>query len=357
MAGEMGKVFRRAQLEPEVAGAGNGILEGAGSAAHGGLDAIAAGMLGLIQGSVGGVQQFLHIDGGVGNGDTEAQADLHTGAADDDVASGDVAAHAFGEVPGVGEFAAGSYDEKLFAAAASHGIVRTDNGRDAAGDDAKNRVAGGVAAAVVDGLEVIHVDHDQADGLMIALGAEQVALQDRHDGFAVPQAGQAVAGSLAAERFLGQHQAVLRHQQARAGAQERQQHDHRRQSQPLTRNTQRHEQHQQRVEQIEQFGEDPALAAGRLQHGVGRLGLLPRNHNDNGNDQHTTPQQIKPCAGVQAASRAVIVQSVYRSGEKQKNSHAPKQVTSVAGAAERGPQNESDAHQSVARKVRSPDRV
>ena len=104
------------KLEPEVAGAGGRILKGAGNAAHGGLDAVAAGMFGLIQGSIGRMQQFLDVDRGIGNRDAEAQADLNSGAADHDVASRDVTAHAFGEFPGVGEFAAGGHDEKLFAA-------------------------------------------------------------------------------------------------------------------------------------------------------------------------------------------------------------------------------------------------
>jgi len=121
-------MFLRAQLQPEVADRGiRRVLARAGGAAHAGFDAVAPGMFGLVKRGVSRVKQFLDVGGSLAGGDAETQADLDALSSDDNAAFGNVAAHSLGEFPGLGQIAARSDDQKFFAPAAAHGIVRANH--------------------------------------------------------------------------------------------------------------------------------------------------------------------------------------------------------------------------------------
>src|SRR5579864_9514757 len=138
-------------LEPEVTiWCGRCGLARASSTADGGLDAVASGIFRLIEGSVGVMQQFVDLVGGLAGRNAETQAHFHLGSACIDVASGDVAAHALGEFAGFGEAAARGNDEELFSAVTSDRVVGAEDRGDAAGDDAEDGVSGGMATRIID---------------------------------------------------------------------------------------------------------------------------------------------------------------------------------------------------------------
>src|SRR5436309_11429081 len=100
MTGLMARCVKERQLvlHPEIAlGGWACILVSASGAAQTGLHPVAAGVLGLVHGRVGGMQDFLALSCGISGGDAEAQADVYARSAYHDAASGDVAAHALGE--------------------------------------------------------------------------------------------------------------------------------------------------------------------------------------------------------------------------------------------------------------------
>src|ERR1700751_2118594 len=99
------------------------------------------------------MQQFLNVGGSLADRNSQAQADLNARAPGDDAASGNVAAHAFSQFPGLSQVAAGGNNQKFFAAATSYGIVRSDHRRDAARNNSQHSVARAMSATVVDGLE------------------------------------------------------------------------------------------------------------------------------------------------------------------------------------------------------------
>src|ERR1700704_574025 len=73
-----------------------------------GLDAIASGILGLIERGVGHLQQFLRVRGGVPGSNPQAEAHTHRGASGDHAAICDTATDALSQFPGFGGTAAGN---------------------------------------------------------------------------------------------------------------------------------------------------------------------------------------------------------------------------------------------------------
>ncbi len=303
------------------------------------------------------MQEFFGVGGRPAGGDAQAERDLDASASDHDVAAGDVEPHALRQFPSFGGAAAGGDDEEFFSAAPADRVVRTDHGGDAGGDDAQDGVPGGVAASVVDGLEVVDVDHDEAHGELVALGAQQFTLENVEDGFAVPQAGQRVARGFAAQRVLGHKQTLPGHELARAGADEGKKHDQGGEPQALARDAQRHEEHEQRIEKIKDLGVDVLLPPRRLGGDFGGLSLFPGHGDHRGAYQQRAPQEIEPGAGAQAASGAVIEKCVDASGEAEKDAHAPEQSPHVCGTANHRAQKESAHDGSVTDEIRRPDGV
>jgi hypothetical protein len=82
---------------------------------------------------------------------------------------------------------------RLVAAHAADDVALADVGDQALGDRLQRRVAGGVAVAVVDRLEAVEVEIDEAGRRAVALGEGLHAGQLAHEGAAVEQRGQRVA--------------------------------------------------------------------------------------------------------------------------------------------------------------------
>ena len=87
----------------------------------------------------------------------------------------------------------GQQDRELVAAEAAEHVGGAQVGRERAGDGAQQVVTGGVAAGVVDGLEVVEVDHDQAErAAVVADVVAQLGLEALGEAAAVERAGQRV---------------------------------------------------------------------------------------------------------------------------------------------------------------------
>ena len=96
---------------------------------------------------------------------------------------------------------AGQYHEELLTSIAAYEVVGAHAFEHALGSVAEDGVAGEVTVRVVDSLEVVDVGQDDCEVSVFALGAVEFALEDVEDGGAVPDAGEGVAGGLAAELF------------------------------------------------------------------------------------------------------------------------------------------------------------
>jgi hypothetical protein len=134
---------------------------------------------------------------------------------------------------GVLHLAAQQHGE-LVAAQPRHHVLTAHGGAEPPGHGGEQGVAGGVAVAVVDGLEAVEVEVEQrrAGAGRLALGALVQRLQQAHpEGAAVEQPGQRVAGGL-----LGQaaaHVGVVGQGHHLAHRGEQHQADHRSQHHPV----------------------------------------------------------------------------------------------------------------------------
>jgi hypothetical protein len=70
-------------------------------------------------------------------------------------------------------------------------------------------VAGHVSEGIVDGLEVVHIEHENSHGGMGAQSALDFGAQQVEQGAAVRQAGEHIVGGLVAQLFLRDEQVVL----------------------------------------------------------------------------------------------------------------------------------------------------
>ena len=122
-------------------------------------DAALAGLLGRAQGLVGLAERQLAA-GGAERGDTDARADGERPLAGA-VRQAEGVDHPLGDVLGLGH-RAGDQDGELVAAEAGDEVVLADDGVEAAGHLDQQLVAGLVPGDVVDGLEAVEVEHQQA---------------------------------------------------------------------------------------------------------------------------------------------------------------------------------------------------
>src|SRR6185437_3909648 len=95
--------------------------------------------------------------------------------------------------------ALGEDDEEFVAAAAEGEILLADAGADELADAAEEGVTGGVAEGVVEELEIVDVDHEEAEGRAILAAAVDELVEAFVEHAAVEQAGEHVAGGLSAE--------------------------------------------------------------------------------------------------------------------------------------------------------------
>ena len=93
-------------------------------------------------------------------------------------------------------------DAELVAAEAGHGVAGADAAAEAGGHRRQEPVAGGVAEAVVDGLEVVEVDEQHGAEVAGAAAAVEGVLHPVAEQAAVGQPGERVVERLVAELLL-----------------------------------------------------------------------------------------------------------------------------------------------------------
>ena len=179
------------------------------------IDAVAAGALGGIDRHVGAPHQRVElIAEGIGRGDAEARRRLHRRARHLHHRHLELVADALRHAMrllggGVRQQAA-----ELLAADAEQEIGRPDAGVDQVDEARQHIVAAGMAEAVVERLEVVEVEEQQAERRALVGVALQQPRAARHEGAPVERAGQRIGLRLGAlvelEALLGQ-----RHQQHR----------------------------------------------------------------------------------------------------------------------------------------------
>ena len=84
-------------------------------------------------------------------------------------------------------------DAEFFAAVAAEQIRGADGAAEDRGDVHQDLVADQVAVGVVDPLEVIEVEHQEAERLAMPFGEGDRVLEFGHEGCVVEHAGEAVA--------------------------------------------------------------------------------------------------------------------------------------------------------------------
>ena len=129
-------------------------------------DAVASGALGVVERGVGRGHQPLGVARVVGHR-RHAGADRHRRLAH---RAGDAVAHAFGDPHRVLAGAPGQEHDELVAAVASGDVEVLGVGDERVGDLTQHRVAGQVPVGVVHLLEVVDVEHEQAQRRAEALG-------------------------------------------------------------------------------------------------------------------------------------------------------------------------------------------
>src|SRR5690606_24675850 len=154
-------------LRPRAGGGGRGS----------GADAVAAGALGLVELFVGAGDEggggVVGLDGGA----AEADGDADGFALEDEAVLGDLFAEGLREGDGAFELGLREHDRELFAAVAGEDFVAADALLDDLGELAQDVVAREVAALVVDALEEVDVEHDEAEGAGVAARPDELALE------------------------------------------------------------------------------------------------------------------------------------------------------------------------------------
>jgi hypothetical protein len=173
--------------------------------AHATVDVVAAGVFGLVHREVGGFDEvggLLEGDAGLVGGDADADGDGQRNGAAGHLAGGDGAANRLGQRGGDGAGGVGEDDAHFLTAVAGGHVVGTNGVFEEVAHVLQNGVAGRVAVAVVDALELVDVHHEQTERLA-GLGA---GLEFAGDGFfeagAIVQAGELVGGGLDLELLV-----------------------------------------------------------------------------------------------------------------------------------------------------------
>lgn len=156
--------------------------------------AVSASAFGFVQGEVGGLEEMAGHAGGVGElGGAEGGGDFALGAVGAlETEFGDVGADAFAEGAEATPIHAGEDEGELFSTVAGGEVNAADAVAEGFGDEFEDFVTGVVAFFLVELAEVVHVEHDDADGAVAAFGFADAGLEHLLHGAVVGDAGERV---------------------------------------------------------------------------------------------------------------------------------------------------------------------
>src|SRR5579864_6976864 len=99
------------------------------------------------------------------------------------------------------QLGSGQDDDELFSAETAHNILRADAPAEEGRELAQDRVARIVAVGVVKLLEVVEIEHEDAERLLGPHGAADFSIQRLFEIAAVVESGERVLDGLSAQRF------------------------------------------------------------------------------------------------------------------------------------------------------------
>ena len=160
---------------------------------RGARDAVLAAALGRVHRSVCADEQRVRRPtvGGVGD---DADRDRRRRVDARHALLGDRQADLLGEHPATRRVRLGQQRHELVAAVAGRDVDLANAAADGVGDAPQDLVAGDVAEAVVDRLQVVEIQHDQAERPAGPVAARDLALEGREEEGPVVQAGERVHG-------------------------------------------------------------------------------------------------------------------------------------------------------------------
>lgn len=156
--------------------------------------AVSASALGFVEGEVGGLEEMAGQSGCIGElGGAEGGGDFPFGSIGAFEAEfGDVGSDAFTEGTEAASIYAGEDEGELFSAIASGEVYAADAVSEGLGDEFEDFVTGVMAFFLVELSEVVHVEHDDADGAVAAFGFADSGLEHLLHGAVVGDAGEGV---------------------------------------------------------------------------------------------------------------------------------------------------------------------
>jgi hypothetical protein len=156
-------------------------------------------MLGVVERLVRLIDQFLGGRGGQ-RGATYPKADgyQHIG----ELAAGDGLSQLFSQLRRAGQIGRGEEDAEFLAAITADNVRRPHAGSKRLGDAAQHVVSAGMAVGVVDGLEMVNVEHDGAERLVVAFGPGEGGGELLVKRAAVEAASKAVTGGQALQLLV-----------------------------------------------------------------------------------------------------------------------------------------------------------
>ena len=163
---------------------------------HGeGFDAVAAVLLGEVEGFVGGFDELLgrRVVEGLAGGDADADGQGDGGVRDGGHGFGEGFHHALGHDVCAGQVGFSEQDGELLTAVADDEVAGAmEPGGQRVGGVLEALVADEVAVGVVEELEVIAIRDEQGEGAAGAMGAAPLMLEAHVEAAAVGDAGEAV---------------------------------------------------------------------------------------------------------------------------------------------------------------------
>jgi len=162
-------------------------------------DAIASGVFGGIHGAVCDGEQGLDGSGLIGwfvDSGAHATVERELRIAHSDLQIGNRSMEAVQSLFDRLARNLGEYEQELLTAIAAGMVVSADGRADCGGEAAQRLIAGQMAVAVIDALEMIQIKHRDGDGQIFAPGALHLLHQGLQNGGAVEQSGEPVVSGL-----------------------------------------------------------------------------------------------------------------------------------------------------------------
>src|SRR5690606_13925923 len=160
-----------------------------------------------MQGLVGATDQRRQVVVRLQRGDADAQGHQQQFALHRQVVLGGLSAQLLGDLPGMVQVGLAQQQQELLSSPAADDVGAAQTAAQALGEGLQRLVAGVVAVAVIEPLELVEVDQQRAQRALLALGVLQRLPGQQVEAAAVGQSGELVGhGQRADPRLVAAHQ-------------------------------------------------------------------------------------------------------------------------------------------------------